>query len=188
MMIENKAPSSTLMTSACSTSALASSRRFDPMARAMADEMPPPIAPAEIICISMTPGNTSAMPASASLPSREIHHVSMRPVEAWASITSMFGHERRSSVGTMGPCSSRRVLGSSVLVGIGGGSFAGADLAYQRHHRRRDDEAGHDGEKSVGIGLGLRLPEGHRPQHPERGAGAVLRIAPGRRGLARRDA
>jgi hypothetical protein len=37
----------------------------------MADEMPPPMAPAEIICISITKGNTSAMPASASVPSRD---------------------------------------------------------------------------------------------------------------------
>ena len=42
------------MTSACSTSASASSRRPAPSARAIADEMPPPMAPAEIICISMT--------------------------------------------------------------------------------------------------------------------------------------
>jgi hypothetical protein len=32
--------------------------------------MPPPSAPAEIICISIRPGKTSAMPASASAPSR----------------------------------------------------------------------------------------------------------------------
>jgi hypothetical protein len=31
--------------------------------------MPPPIAPPAIICISIRPGNTSAMPASASVPS-----------------------------------------------------------------------------------------------------------------------
>ena len=44
------------MTSACSTSASASSRRPAPSARAIADEMPPPMAPAEIICTSMTTG------------------------------------------------------------------------------------------------------------------------------------
>ena len=66
---EKHAPSATLMMSACSTSASASSRRPAPSARAIADEMPPPIAPADIICISMKPGNTSAMPASASVPS-----------------------------------------------------------------------------------------------------------------------
>ena len=37
--------------------------------RAIEDDTPPPIAPADIICISMTPGNTSATPASASVPS-----------------------------------------------------------------------------------------------------------------------
>ena len=57
------------MASACSTSASASSRRPAPSARAIAEEMPPPMAPAENICISITPGNTSAMPASASVPS-----------------------------------------------------------------------------------------------------------------------
>jgi hypothetical protein len=35
----------------------------------MADEMPPPIAPADIICMSISAGNTSATPASASVPS-----------------------------------------------------------------------------------------------------------------------
>jgi len=39
-------------------------------ARATADDMPPPIAPADIICISMTSGKTSATPASASVPSQ----------------------------------------------------------------------------------------------------------------------
>ncbi len=56
------------MTIACSTSASASSRRPPPSARAIAEEMPPPIAPADSICIIMKPGNTSAMPASASSP------------------------------------------------------------------------------------------------------------------------
>jgi hypothetical protein len=32
--------------------------------------MPPPIAPADIICISMTAGKTSATPASAAVPSQ----------------------------------------------------------------------------------------------------------------------
>ena len=66
---------------ACSTSASASSRRPPPSARATADEMPPPIAPAESICIIMKPGKTSAMPASASVPRRETHQVSISPVD-----------------------------------------------------------------------------------------------------------
>ena len=76
---------------ACSTSASASSRRPAPSARATAEEMPPPIAPADSIGIIMKPGNTSAMPASASVPRRETHQVSISPVEACAIITSTFG-------------------------------------------------------------------------------------------------
>ena len=55
--------------SAWIVSASASSRRPPPSARAIAEEMPPPIAPADIICISITTGNTSATPASAAVPS-----------------------------------------------------------------------------------------------------------------------
>ena len=57
------------MISAWEMVASASSRRPAPSARAIAEDTPPPIAPADIICISMTPGNTSATPASASVPS-----------------------------------------------------------------------------------------------------------------------
>jgi hypothetical protein len=35
----------------------------------MADDIPPPIAPADIICISISAGKTRATPASASVPS-----------------------------------------------------------------------------------------------------------------------
>jgi hypothetical protein len=42
------------MTIACGTSAFASACRFAPSARAIADAMPPPIAPAEVICINIT--------------------------------------------------------------------------------------------------------------------------------------
>ena len=62
-------PKPRAMSTACSTSALASSRRRAPSARAMAEAMPPPMAPEDIICISITTGNTSATPASASVPS-----------------------------------------------------------------------------------------------------------------------
>jgi hypothetical protein len=65
----NSRPKPSAMTMACSTSALASSLRRAPSARAMAEAMPPPMAPADVVCISITSGNTSAMPASASVPS-----------------------------------------------------------------------------------------------------------------------
>ena len=122
MMTEHVTPSATLMISACMTSASAWSRRPAPSARAMADEMPPPMAPAEIICISMTPGNTSAMPASASVPSFATNQVSIKPVAACATITSMLGHAIHSNVATIGPCSSARVRG--VMAGAGTSSRA----------------------------------------------------------------
>ena len=65
----NTSPRTTAMMSAWGTSASASSRRPAPSARAIADEIPPPIAPADIICMSMSTGNTSATPARASVPS-----------------------------------------------------------------------------------------------------------------------
>src|SRR5260221_155315 len=47
------------------TSASASARRPAPRARATAEATPPPIPPADIVCISMTSGNTIQTPASA---------------------------------------------------------------------------------------------------------------------------
>lgn len=35
--------------------------------------------------------------------------------------------------------------------------------SHQRDHERPDDEADHDGEKRIGIGLGLRFAPGERP-------------------------
>ena len=83
----------------------------------MADEIPPPSEPAEIICISMTPGNTSAMPASASVPSRPTQNVSISPLLACASMTTTLGHAMRSKSGTIGACSSALVRGSSPAPG-----------------------------------------------------------------------
>src|SRR5512134_2862229 len=94
---------------ACITKASASLRRPAPSARATAEEIPPPTAPAESICISMKPGKTSAIPASASVPSRETNQVSISPLAAWATITRIFGHAMRRSVGAMRPSSIARV-------------------------------------------------------------------------------
>ena len=69
MVTVKNAAKQVAMTSACRMVASASSRRPAPSARAIADDTPPPIAPDDIICISMTPGNTSETPASASVPS-----------------------------------------------------------------------------------------------------------------------
>jgi hypothetical protein len=67
------------------------------------------MAPAEIIWISITPGNTSAIPASASVPRRATKYVSIKPVTACASITRTLGVASRSKVNTTGPCSNRSV-------------------------------------------------------------------------------
>ena len=75
------------------------------------------MAPAEIICISITPGKTSAMPANASVPSRDTNQVSISPVAACASMTRTLGHAIRNNVGTIAPCSSTRVRGLSSTAG-----------------------------------------------------------------------
>ena len=53
--------------------------------------------------ISITTGNTTAIPASASVPRWDSHQVSTRLVLACASITKMFGQESRKRVEAMGP-------------------------------------------------------------------------------------
>ena len=106
---QNTPPSPALTATACSTSPSASARRPAPSARAMADDMPPPIAPDDIICMSISPGNTSAIPASAGVPSRPMKCASINPVEAWASMTSTFGPARRNSNPGTGACSSASV-------------------------------------------------------------------------------
>ena len=74
-----------------------------------------PMAPADIICISITAGNTSAMPASASVPSLPTNQVSIKPTAACATMTSTMGAPRRNRVDAMGPSSKSRVRGSSAL-------------------------------------------------------------------------
>ena len=65
------APKTTAMTTACITSAWASFMRSAPIARAMAEDTPPPIPPFDIfdiIVISMNTGKTRATPAIALVP------------------------------------------------------------------------------------------------------------------------
>ena len=65
---ENADPAAAPMTVACSASASARASSPAPSARLMAEETPPPMAPADSICISMTMGNTRAMAASCVVP------------------------------------------------------------------------------------------------------------------------
>jgi hypothetical protein len=53
-------PMPSAISTACFTRPAASSIRPAPMARATAEVTPPPIAPPEVICISMMSGSTSA--------------------------------------------------------------------------------------------------------------------------------
>ena len=66
--------------------------------------------------------NYVANPASASAPRCDTHQVSIRPVEAWAIMTSTFGQARTSSVGMIGPCNNRQVRG---FIGAEAGAGAG---------------------------------------------------------------
>ena len=109
------------------------------------------MAPADSICISMKPGNTSAMPASASVPRCDTHQVSIRPVEACASITRMFGQASRSRVGRIGPCSSRRVRG--LMVGRVG-------AMVDRGRRGCRDGRAHRTARGAPRAAGCRAPAG----------------------------
>lgn len=112
-MNEKSRPSTMLMTTACRRSASASCHRPAPRARATADEIPPPTASPDIIVISMTGGNTSAMPASSAVPGRATNHVSISPVEAWAIMIRTFGHAIPRSKGRTG-ASRRRWVRESI--------------------------------------------------------------------------
>src|SRR5450432_2506329 len=144
------------MMSACQTRSEASSRRPPPSARAIDDEMPPPIAPAEIICISITPGNTIDMPASASVPSLPTKYVSIRPVADWASISMIFGAASRSSSGSNGASSSARVRPS--IAGFGNPTDRSVITVALMTNASRQDQGKHDGfEPQQGGGVAVHL-------------------------------
>src|SRR5882724_6501640 len=103
-----------------------------PGAGAIADEIPPPMAPADIICISIRTGKTSATPARASVPSLATKYVSMSPTEACTNMTSTFGVASRRSVLTIGPSSRTRVLASNRGAVPAGGPSSGRDSTYAR--------------------------------------------------------
>ena len=86
----------------------------------------------------MKPGNTTAMPVSASVPSFDTHQVSISPVEACASITSRLGQANLSSVETIGACSSILVRGFisgaavAAMIACGASSFMGCRPVMSR--------------------------------------------------------
>ena len=148
-------PSAAAMISACMTRALASAARCAPMARAMAEEIPPPIAPADIICISINAGNTRATPACASVPSFPTQYASIKPIDDCTSSKTIWGAASFNSVGTIGPSSRRRVRGSTVPELPAGASLIGARAGLCRWPstgRRRHDFARHSmGGESAGV-------------------------------------
>ena len=63
-------PATVPITTAWTASVRARSGSFAPSARLTAEDTPPPIAPADIICTSIANGKTSAIAASGAVPSR----------------------------------------------------------------------------------------------------------------------
>ena len=76
--------------------------------------------PADIVCMSMTSGNTSAIPASASRPSQPTYTASRTLMAAWTVMTTTFGAARRSRVVRIGASSRARVRGASAPAATGG--------------------------------------------------------------------
>ena len=71
-IIMNSRPPPVPMRIAWQASARARSSLPEPIARAIAEETPPPMAPDDICCVIMIIGKTSAIAASGSVPSRPL--------------------------------------------------------------------------------------------------------------------
>jgi len=102
----------------------ASARRPRRARGAIADEVPPPIAPADIIASASGTGNTCVNPASASVPSFADEYVSMSPTAAWTNITSTLGAASCSRVHDgpfeeqARPRTDRRIVGSGASTSL----------------------------------------------------------------------
>ena len=103
----NSKPKTMAITAACHASRSARSASPAPNARAMADDTPPPIAPADIICIRIRIGNTSATPARPSVPSLPINHASAKLTSACINASNTLGAASAISVGSTGAASRR---------------------------------------------------------------------------------
>ena len=123
----NARPNAAARTTACAASRRAWSARPAPSARAIDDETPPPIAPAEAICSSITSGKTRARPASEAVPSRPTKIVSPTLTAVWNATRTTPGTASRAIVGAMGAASSRSVrvaCGAVTAPKIAGGASA----------------------------------------------------------------
>ena len=96
-------PAAAPMTTACRASASARAKSPAPSARLIAEETPPPIAPADSICISMISGKTSVMAASGVVPRMPTYTVSKIATIARTSVAARLGRVSRSRAGRIGP-------------------------------------------------------------------------------------
>src|SRR5436189_1893394 len=89
----------------------------------MAEAIPPPMPPADIVTISIQAGKTRATPAIASGPSRATKKVSTVLEAAWTRTTTILGAASRRRVGRTGR-SSRRWVAAATAIGAGEGAAA----------------------------------------------------------------
>src|SRR5229473_2855682 len=118
--VENAVARPRARTKVWNVSASATSRLPAPSARAIADETPPPIPLAAVCWMSITKGNASDTPASASGPRWPRNSPSNVIMPAMARRFRMFGGDRRSSVDRTGPSSSsfvRAATGRTTVLG-----------------------------------------------------------------------
>ena len=137
MTAVNNRPNAIAITTACKASLPARATSPAPSARAIADDTPPPIAPADIICIRMSIGNTSATPARPSVPSLPINQVSAKLTSACMSASNTFGAARRTSTGSTGPVSRRVLRCSDWVAGMSDVSIDKPHGTYAKFAHRR---------------------------------------------------
>jgi hypothetical protein len=93
------------MTSACAAAASAAARLPAPSARATEEEMPPPIAPADIWPSAICVGKTSASAARSTRPSWATNQLSEMLTRLCIATFSTLGAASARIVGTIGPTS-----------------------------------------------------------------------------------
>ena len=101
----NSAAMPSAITSACAAAASAAARLPEPSARATEEEMPPPIAPADIWPSAIWVGKTSARAARSTRPSWPTNQLSEMLTRLCIATFSTLGAARVRMVGTIGPAS-----------------------------------------------------------------------------------
>ena len=93
------------MTSACAAAASAAARLPEPRARATDEEMPPPMAPADIWPSAIWVGKTRARAARSTMPSWLTNQLSEMLTRLCMATFSTLGAASARMVGTIGPAS-----------------------------------------------------------------------------------